>query len=315
MQPVPTSELPVLWRTKLRSTLPGVDHSEQVEHCLDRQLIGIGWGVPDLADGAPIEEVLAAVENYSAEGWGKGSQNIRRFANGTAIDDFVWTRDTFGRYLLGRITGHYRYDNSKDAKRVDVHHVRAVEWAPRELNDLEVPGRVIQAFSGPGESWCRINDNAARAFTPSLWAKLRGEPLPNLDVTAREVLTSHLDAYDVEDLVYVWLQVASGYIAMPRARRRDTPAYEFTMVHRRSGRRAIAQVKTGSARVNLSALAGAVVDDATDTFAYATSGRYRGKLTLVTKVIADEELLRFSRDHRALLPGRVRTWFELASDF
>src|SRR6266849_1020111 len=62
-------------------------------------------------------------------------------------------------------------------------------------------------------------------------------------------------------------------------------------------------------------LAEAVVDDATDTFAYATSGRYEGERSLVTRVLADDELLQFAREHRTLLPGRVRTWFELASDF
>lgn len=307
--------LPVLWRTKLRSKLAGVDHSNQVEYCAHRRLIGIGWGVPHLADGASLQEVFDALESYTTEGWGKGTQNVRRFANETAVGDFVWTRDTSGRYLLGRIAGDYRYDNSEAAKRVDVHHVRPVEWAPRRLNDLEVPGEVTLAFTGVGESWCRINKEGARALTPFLWAKLRGSPVPKLDLAARDVLTRHLDPYDVEDVVYIWLQVAGGYVAMPRARRRDTPAYEFTMIHRETGRRGIAQVKTGSTPVDLPALARAVVDDATDTFAYATSGRYDGERSLVTRVIADDELLRFAREHRTLLPGRVRTWFELASDF
>jgi hypothetical protein len=198
---------------------------------------------------------------------------------------------------------------------VDIHHVRSVEWAPRPLNDLEVPGAVTLAFTGVGESWSRINNRGARELTPYLWAKLRGEPLADLVMTPREILTSHLDPYDVEDLVYVWLQIARGFVAMPRARRRDTPAYEFTMIHRRTGRRGIAQVKTGSTPVDLPALARAVADDATDTFAYATSGRYDGERSPVTRVIADDELLRFAREHRTLLPGRVRTWFELASDF
>jgi D-alanyl-D-alanine carboxypeptidase len=46
------------------------------------------------------------------------------------------------------------------------------------------------------------------------------------------------------------------------------------MIHPENGRRGIVQVKTGSTPVDLSALAGAVVDEATDTYAFATSGRY-----------------------------------------
>jgi hypothetical protein len=104
-----------------------------------------------------------------------------------------------------------------------------VEHAP--LNDLDVPGAVTLAFTGQGESWSRIHNVGARTLTPHLWAKLHGQP-STVALTAREVLTSHLDPQDVEDLVNVWLQAAGGYLAMPRARRRDTPAYEFTMIHR-----------------------------------------------------------------------------------
>jgi hypothetical protein len=73
-------------------------------------------------------------------------------------------------------------------------------------------------------------------------------------LTAHEVLTSCLDPLDVEDLVYVWLQVARGYIALPRTRQPATPAYEWTMIHRQSRRRAIVQVKTGTEPVDLPAL-------------------------------------------------------------
>jgi hypothetical protein len=121
-----------------------------------------------------------------------------------------------------------------------------------------------------------------------------------------------LDPYDVEDLVYVWLQVARHYVAMPRARQRDTPAYEWTMVHRETRRRGIVQIKTGSDPVDLAALAGARADDETDTYAFATSGHYQGRPELVTEVIEAEELLAFVREHPYLLPARVRTWFELA---
>ena len=53
---------------------------------------------------------------------------------------------------------------------------------------------------------------------------------------------------------------------MPRARRRDTPAYEWSMIHRDTRRRGIVQIKTGSTPVDLNELAAAVTDDSTDTF-------------------------------------------------
>lgn len=303
---------PTLWRTKLRSTVPGVDHAAQVAHCLDHELVGIGWRIDELPNHTPLEQVSNWIENRSDPGWGRTSaQTVRRFGEQAIAGDFVWTRDTSGRYLLAKIVGEYRYDISEAAKLVDVHQVRDVEWAPTPLSDLDVPGGVIRRFVGTGSSFSRIHDDPARLLTPYLWEKLHGRALPTLSIKPQEVLASHLDPYDVEDLVYVWLQVARGYIALPRARQRDTPAYEWTMIHRETGRRGIVQVKTGSSSVDLQALANARADDQTDTFAFATCGTYDGDVGLVDEVIGSQELLRFVADHLELLSGRVRTWFEL----
>jgi hypothetical protein len=149
-------------------------------------------------------------------------------------------------------------------------------------------------------------------LTPYLWEKLHGRAVPQLRITPAEVLTSHLDPYDVEDLVYVWLQVARGYVALPRARQRDTPAYEWTMIHKETGRRGIVQIKTGSDHVDLHALADARADDETDTFAFATCDTYDGDRQVVNEIIRQDDLLSFAAEHPGLLPPRVRTWFELA---
>lgn len=304
---------PILWRTKLRSTVPDIDHAEQVAHCVDSGLIGIGWRLDELPIGTPLEVVCQTIEDNPAEGWGRrAAQTVRRFGEEAEIGDFVWTRDTAGRYMVCKITGDYRYDISAAAKRVDVHQVRDVAWAPRALNDLEVPGGVIRRFVGTGSSFSRINDDGARLLTPYLWEKVHGRPLPTLAITPGEVLASYLDPYDVEDLVYVWLQLARDYIAFPRARQRDTPAYEWTMIHRHTGRRGIVQIKTGSEPVDLQALADARADDETDTYAFATSGSYLGDPVLVDEIIGRDTLLSFAAEHPGLLPLRVRTWFELA---
>lgn len=307
-------ELPTVWRTKLRSTVPRVNHTAQVAHCVEGGLIGIGWRLDELAPGTSLDVVVATIEAKSEVGWGRtAAQTVHRFGAEAKIGDFVWTRDTSGRYLLARISGPYRYDISEAAKAVDVHQVRAVEWAP-PLNDLDVPGAVIRCFVGTGSSFSRIHDEGARLLTGWLWEKVHDRPLPKLSITSGQVLASHLDPYDVEDLVYVWLQVARGYVALPRARQRDTPAYEWTMIDRATRRRAIAQVKTGSVPVVLADLARAASGSPIDTFAFATSGRYVGDPTLVTEIIDANELLAFVAECPDLLPSRVRTWFELADD-
>ena len=256
--------------------------------------------------------MLAAIEGKATVGWGeRAARIVRRFAVEAAIGDFVWTRDTNGRYLFCRITGPHRYDLSAAATAVDVHQVRNADWAPTPLNDLDVPGGVIRCFIGTGESFSRIHDRGARRLTGYLWEKLHGRRPPKLGISKEQILESYLDPYDVEDLVYVWLQVARGYVALPRARQRDMPAYEYTLIHGGTGRRAIAQIKTGATAVDLVKLAAAAVGD-TETFAFATSGRYVGEPCTVTEVIRADELSRFAEEQEPLLPPRVRTWFELA---
>ncbi len=41
----PTLDPPIIWRTKLRSLKPGVDHAKQVAYCIDGGRVGIGWGI------------------------------------------------------------------------------------------------------------------------------------------------------------------------------------------------------------------------------------------------------------------------------
>src|ERR1035441_3385661 len=93
------SEPPVVWRTKRRATLYN-DYARQVSHCVDRGLIGIGWGIEGLPSRSSMAVVFDAIENNPEHGWGKRSLSIvRRFATQAKVGDFVWTRDTSGQYL------------------------------------------------------------------------------------------------------------------------------------------------------------------------------------------------------------------------
>ncbi len=308
--PATQPKLPTLWRTKLRSTLH-TNHAAQEQHCRDRGLIGIGWRMDELPAAASLDLACQAIEER--EGWGrKPAAIVRRFGEKAQVGDFIWTRDVHGGYWVCRITGPYRYDGSDAAKLVDVHQVRDVQWAPKALNELEVPGGVIRRFVGQGESFCQMHDPAAQRLTPYLWGRLTGEPVELPRITAKEVLKEYLDPYDVEDLIYVWMQVDLGYVALPRARQRDTPVYEWSMLHRDSKRRGVVQVKTGSTPVDVAGLAAAIDPTDTDAFAYATSETYDGEDHGLVRRIADAELIDFAHHHPKLLSPRVALWFDLA---
>lgn len=295
-----------LWRTKLRSLKPGVNHERQVAYCLERGVIGIGWG-GDIPDAAPFEDVMELVQDDRSRK--RACDTIRRFAT-AAVGEFIWTRDTFGRYHLCRLDGPWRFENTPECAAVDIHQVRDVSWMSDGASDLQVPGAVIRCFVGTGASFSRVNNMSARMLTERIWAMSVGDTPAPLGFNALQVLTDLLDPYDVEDLIYVWLQVAKGYVALPRARKRDTPVYEFSMLHAKSGRRGIVQVKTGQTPVDIGGLAMALDAD-TDAFAFATSGRYEGSHNDVL-VISPDELVKFAAEHPQYLPERIRWMFELA---
>jgi hypothetical protein len=296
----------------LRSLKDGVDHARQVAYCVDGGRVGIGWGIEALPDGASLDEVTAAIRAKDEPGWGsQAASTVRLFGEEAAVGDFVWTRDLEGRFRLGRISGRYRYENSVAAKELDTHQVRAAEWAPTPLGDLEVPGAVIRAFSGTSTSFSHIWNPGARTYTAWLWEKLHGREPDPLAFSPAEVLRQ-LEPFDLEDLIYVWLQVEHGYLALPKARRTDTPAYEWTMLQRSSNLPAIIQVKSGEQGVDLDALAAAAPDENTTLFAYSAADDYFGSPVRAVTCIGTNELLAFVKDNPKLLPPRVRTWFELA---
>lgn len=305
---------PTIWRTKLRSLKADVDHEAQVAHNFDEGIVGIGWGVETLPDGVALEEVLAAVSAAIGvqPGWTKDAvHTIRRFGRDAEVGDFIWTRDLHGRFRLGRITGPYRYENTELAKRTDTHQVRDCEWADQPLSDLEVPGAVIRGFVGTSTSFSRMWDEGARVYTAWPWEKLHGRDPAPLSFTHIEIL-QQLEPYDLEDLVYTWMQVSEDYLALPNARRTDTPAYEWTMLNRKTFVAAKVQVKSGSQAVDLDALAATATDAETVLFACSASGKFTGHPHREVRCISPAELVEFVHDHKQLLPPRVRTWFEVA---
>jgi hypothetical protein len=156
-------------------------------------------------------------------------------------------------------------------------------------------------------------DEGARIYTAWLWEKLHGRKPAPLSFTYLEVLRQ-LEPYDLEDLVYTWMQVAEGYLALPKARRTDTPGYEWTMLNRNTFAPAIVQVKSGEVAVDLEELAASAPDDETVLFAFAAAEQFTGHPLREVRCISPGELVDFVRENERLLPPRVRTWFDLAKD-
>jgi hypothetical protein len=98
----------------------------------------------------------------------KGAGRLRRFAelpDGT----FVWTRDSGGRYRLGRIAGPLRRDDSPAAREVGIRHVRPAAWLDRPFGEDEVPVAVAATFGRGGRNFQRTHEAGAERQTAELW--------------------------------------------------------------------------------------------------------------------------------------------------
>jgi len=133
-------------------------------HGIERGVVGIGDAL--VRPPATVDEAAIAA---AAEHGAKAGRMVCGFAE---VPDgaFVWTRVADGTYRLGRLAGGWRYDDSRQAEEVGIHHVRPTRWMDRPFGDDEVPTGVADAFARGGRNFQRVHDSAAEARTTQLWS-------------------------------------------------------------------------------------------------------------------------------------------------
>ena len=150
------ASLPTIWRTKLRSLKPGVDHQEQVRpqfrgrdrrHRLGHRGVA-GRRLPLRRPGG--DRILSWLDQ------GRGSHGSPLWQS---RPDRRLHLDAGSSRPFPARTHHRplpRPKNTELAKRTDTHQVRDCEWASQPLSDLEVPGAVIRGFVGTSTSFSRM---------------------------------------------------------------------------------------------------------------------------------------------------------------
>ncbi|WP_422742173.1 GAF domain-containing protein [Mycobacterium sp. WMMD1722] len=131
-------------------------------------------------DGVDVAATIARARRCGVCGFGERSvdpdrleRRIARFAD-APDGSFVWTRDTEGRYWLGRITGDYFYDIDSAATDVDLVHVRPCRWLPEPLLEPHVPAAVLATYRRGGRNLQQTHDDAVAGQTLRLWDTRRG---------------------------------------------------------------------------------------------------------------------------------------------
>jgi hypothetical protein len=174
-----------------------------------------------------------------------------------------------------------------------------------------VPGKVINSFIR-GRAIQRINDDIAAAYSASLFAELAHKPAP-WHPTLDEVLVTCLSARDLEDLIWVYLQRRMGYLAMPAARRDDTPAYEYVLLHPDDGHEAVVQVKTGLSVVPRDS--GSLPTEVVElVFVFSPNGIYGAAPAPNVVKLAYDDIIDFMRSEPNCLPPIVAHWVRMATE-
>lgn len=140
----PAPANPVALRAPMRSRDDSVDHAATLERALTLGLVGMG-----------------AARDERAE------RRLDRFVTAPA-GSYAWTRTDAGLHL-GRVDGPHRVDDSADAARVDLVHVRACDWLPEPVDPALVPEQVTYAFSRGGRNLQRIGTPGATERTAAVW--------------------------------------------------------------------------------------------------------------------------------------------------
>jgi hypothetical protein len=296
----PVVELPTMYKINLKTDAE--DRAELIEFCLKNQVLGMGWGAHYFSDREPVDfdDYLAG----AVSAWSSRAMGSSRTFHDAPLGSLIWFRDLHGLYYLAALTGEWKALNDECARRLDLGQIRAVTYAAVG-SEAEVPGAVLRAFAAPRQlTFCRVNDDAAKAYSAMLANELLGTKRPQFAPSPMEVLRSFLAPVDVEDLVACYLQVEKGYVALPARHAKSTAVYEYALRNRDDGHTAVVQVKTGHATVLLETLDASV---AAKWFVYSQS---KQSFPNFVERITDHELLQFMTDKPNALPPVTARWMQ-----
>lgn len=279
------------------------------EYCLQHDVLGMGWSLPQAEPDLNWEEYHeAAVAHYGHA----NLANVRYLYDNVHEDHLIWTRDTAGIYYLARVVGPWQYVANDQSIEADI--VNLVPCQIHRLQVDEVPGKVVACFRPP-RTIQAIRDNTISAYSRLLWNLYAGfshyppEEQPIQDIFAL------LDDKATEDAVAIYLQL-NGWLLVPGSRQANNMGYEYILIHRDTGQRAVVQVKTGHTALNQDnwAMFAANLNEGTDAntrvFLFQSYGNYTGAQHQSVQCIDPDELRDFLFDQGVLLPRSIRYWVD-----
>ncbi len=284
-----------LWRLNLK---PEAAKSNPSEFCITRNILGIGWSVniQKKEDITKEEYLELGKDKYGDTRWVKATNAIIK---NMKIGDLCWVRHD-GNYYLGRVKGEWGYKDKEEYIDADIVNIRECTWTKGVLADI-VPGKVVNSFIPPSTVQ-RVNDKAAKKYSMKLYNQLIGEEIyKGTEFNKKDDIFSILSSDDCEDLMYFYLQNKYDYILIPSTCKNSTQKYEFTMINKKDGHKAVVQVKNGNVDLNTNDFLNINADI---VYLFTTKGKYTGEKSEKVICINREDILNFIETEK-ILPPRI----------
>ena len=296
-----------VYRIHIRPSGGANDQEMSFKYCWDNRVLGMGWAVPGQVHLTWDEYVVAAVNQYGPNGF----QNPCYMHRNVQDNDLIWTRDTMGRYYLGRVTSPWEYLATPKARQADIVNICHCELFPLDAD--AVLGKVVASFRAR-RTIQAIDGRTVAIYSQHLWNRLSNtnqytQPFyPSLFPEDPDIYT-FLDDIETENAVAIYLQMC-GWLYLPASRQPDTMGYEYILINREEPfEKAVVQVKTGDTELNRDDFAGFEER----VFLFQSYGKYTGSQHAHVECIDPDVLRIFLFNNRDILLQSIRRWVDYLS--
>lgn len=297
-----------------------VDRERLIDFCLhneESQFVVIGWSCAyeDIAfsinsfdDYYKAVKIWNEKERKKSGGACRMNAAVNRFAE-TRENDLFWTRDLNGNYWICRARGAAEayYDDKLDiGARVPVEAY---------MYGLEVPGQISASFSrARGGIVEMFRDDLIVAFSQWVFNKLSGRNVYTICSVGNGDMLDNLPPFDLEELVISYIQIVEGYYVLSNSIANNSTTIkiecEFRSRDRNNPRRAVVQVKGGRSK-EINAEEYKTYDD-NGYIVYFFAPHVINLEKLQNAIwITREELLKFYKDYKNVLPDSITRWESL----
>lgn len=276
--------------------------------CKEKSILGFGWPLEKGTQPKTMDDYLLMAKAIYPKDRGL-VVSTNAFSN-MKIDDLIWTRSN-GIYYICRVIGGWKYSNNEDNFKADIPNTIACEFV--EIGSIEnVPGKVINAFrarSTVQRIWGESKEaNTALEMSKMLYNRIKKTKFYDIKPIQKENFLSLLLPEDVEEIIFLYLQLKYGYLLYSSSNKIDTQTYEGVMINPLTYKKCYIQVKTGNVALDGNSYV-ELTNNGDEFYLFTTSEIYTN-LSANVKAISKQEILDFVNDNLAILPDRIKIWNE-----